>query len=82
MGEFSIAHIAIVVGLYIVFFGHKKLPELGKGLGEAIRGFKKAMNTTEEPKAPPAPPQQLSQKTEDSLLKDQKEHDVSKTPRS
>jgi sec-independent protein translocase protein TatA len=28
----------------LVVFGPKKLPELGKGLGEAIRGFKKALN--------------------------------------
>jgi TatA/E family protein of Tat protein translocase len=25
-------------------FGPKKLPELGKGIGEGIRGFKSAMN--------------------------------------
>lgn len=25
-------------------FGAKKLPELGKGLGQAIRGFKKSMD--------------------------------------
>jgi len=27
----------------MLVFGAKKLPELGKGLGEGIRGFKKAM---------------------------------------
>lgn len=34
--------IILVVGLFL--FGPKKLPELGKGLGDGIRGFKKAMN--------------------------------------
>ena len=34
--------VILVVGLFL--FGPKKLPELGKGLGEGIRGFKKALN--------------------------------------
>lgn len=34
--------VILVVGLFV--FGPKKLPELGKGLGEGIRGFKKAMS--------------------------------------
>ncbi|MBS1114773.1 MAG: tatA [Nitrospirae bacterium] len=33
--------VVLVIG--IVVFGPKKLPSLGKGLGEAIRGFKKAI---------------------------------------
>jgi sec-independent protein translocase protein TatA len=32
--------IAIVV---LVLFGGRKLPELGKGLGEGLRGFKEGM---------------------------------------
>jgi sec-independent protein translocase protein TatA len=31
----------------LVVFGPSKLPELGKSLGEAIRGFKKAINDSE-----------------------------------
>lgn len=34
--------VILVVGLFL--FGPKKLPELGKGLGEGIRGFKEALN--------------------------------------
>jgi len=30
-------------------FGPKKLPELGKGIGEGIRGFKSAVKEHEEP---------------------------------
>ena len=33
--------IILVVGLFV--FGPKKLPELGKGLAEGIRGFKDAL---------------------------------------
>jgi TatA/E family protein of Tat protein translocase len=33
--------VVLVIGL--VFFGPSKLPSLGKGLGEAISGFKKGL---------------------------------------
>ena len=34
--------------LAVFVFGPKKLPELGKGLGEGIRGFKKAISENED----------------------------------
>ena len=33
-------HIAIVVVVILLLFGAKRLPEIGKGLGEGLRGFK------------------------------------------
>lgn len=33
--------------IIIVLFGSSKLPEIGRGLGEAIRGFKKAVSDSE-----------------------------------
>jgi sec-independent protein translocase protein TatA len=36
-------HLMIIAGIALLIFGPKKLPELGKGLGESIRGFKTAM---------------------------------------
>jgi len=33
--------------MLLLVFGPKKLPDLGKGLGEAIRGFKKALDGDE-----------------------------------
>jgi sec-independent protein translocase protein TatA len=44
-------HLLLIFFVALLVFGPKKLPELGKGLGEAIRGFKKAMN--EEPRPLP-----------------------------
>jgi sec-independent protein translocase protein TatA len=41
-------HMLVVFGLALLVFGPKKLPELGKGLGESIRGFKSAMAAKEE----------------------------------
>ena len=36
-------HLMVIFGVALLVFGPKKLPELGKGLGEGIRGFKSAM---------------------------------------
>ena len=43
-------HLFVILAVAILLFGPKKLPELGKGLGEGIRGFKKAMTEHTEEK--------------------------------
>lgn len=37
-------HLILVLAIVMIFFGPKKLPELGRGLGEAIRGFRDGIN--------------------------------------
>ncbi len=49
MGEFSLSHILILAAVLIVFFGPSRLPGVAKGLGEAIRDFKKSLNSDEPP---------------------------------
>lgn len=44
MELFAPAHLLIVLAICLLVFGPKKLPELSRGLGEAIRGFKTAIN--------------------------------------
>lgn len=36
-------HLLLILGIALIIFGPQKLPELGKALGESIRGFKAAM---------------------------------------
>ncbi|MFZ1916353.1 MAG: twin-arginine translocase TatA/TatE family subunit [Terriglobales bacterium] len=43
MGEFSIWHWLVVVGIALLLFGPSKFADLGKGLGEGIRNFKAAV---------------------------------------
>jgi sec-independent protein translocase protein TatA len=50
-GLFQPMHMLIIAGIALLIFGPKKLPELGKGLGESIRGFKSAMAAKDEPAA-------------------------------
>ena len=47
-GLFQPMHLMIIAGIALLVFGPKKLPELGKGMGEGIRGFKAAMQGKED----------------------------------
>jgi len=42
-GLFQPMHLVIVLFIALLVFGPKKLPELGKGLGDGIRSFKSSM---------------------------------------
>ena len=44
MGLENPLHIAIVLVVVLMVFGAKPLPEMGKGLGEGMRGFKQAIS--------------------------------------
>jgi len=53
MGElFTPTHLIVVLVIALLLFGPRKLPELGKGLGEGIRSFKESMNA-KDPATPP-----------------------------
>ncbi|MGA2850334.1 MAG: twin-arginine translocase TatA/TatE family subunit [Terracidiphilus sp.] len=44
MGELlTPTHLMVVAAVVIIFFGGKKISELGKGLGEGLRGFRDGM---------------------------------------
>jgi sec-independent protein translocase protein TatA len=42
-GLFQPMHLLIIFAIALLVFGPKKLPELGKGLGEGIRALKNGM---------------------------------------
>jgi len=54
-GLFQPMHLLVIFGMALLIFGPKKLPELGKGIGEGIRGFKSAMNAEEQNTVTSAP---------------------------
>ena len=43
-------HIAFILVLLLLVFGAKRLPEMGKSLGEGLRGFKDSISG-QEPQA-------------------------------
>jgi sec-independent protein translocase protein TatA len=64
-GLFQPLHLIVIFFVALVVFGPKKLPELGKGLGEAIRGFKKAL---EEEESDPKVSQASQKKTDEKAI--------------
>jgi sec-independent protein translocase protein TatA len=50
-GLFQPMHLLVIFGIALLVFGPKKLPELGKGIGEGIRGFKSAIRAEEDNRA-------------------------------
>jgi sec-independent protein translocase protein TatA len=53
MGEglFQPMHLLVIAFIALLVFGPKKLPELGKGLGDGIRAFKEGMKDSDKPAA-------------------------------
>ncbi len=52
--EFPI-HWLIILVVVLILFGGRKIPELMRGLGEGVRGFKEGMHgNSQQPPAPPA----------------------------
>lgn len=48
MFGFGLQELVIILVIALVIFGGKKLPELGSGLGKAIREFKRGTSDQEE----------------------------------
>jgi sec-independent protein translocase protein TatA len=55
MGEglFQPMHLLVILAIALLVFGPKRLPEIGKGLGGAIRGFKDVFKNGETTQAKP-----------------------------
>lgn len=73
--------ILLIGGIALILFGPKRLPGLGRSLGESIRGFKKALS--EDPQEErEAPREQIPQKKETPMNAEsevtQDERDVTK----
>ncbi len=66
-GLFQPMHLLVILVVALFIFGPKNLPAIGKGLGEAIRGFKKAL-TEEHPDS--ARPSEISKKEDEKKIAD------------
>jgi sec-independent protein translocase protein TatA len=60
MGLENPLHIAIILVVVLMVFGAKRLPEMGKGLGEGMRGFKHAISGESPAPAPDESPAPLA----------------------
>jgi sec-independent protein translocase protein TatA len=61
-GSFGWMELLLILIIVLIIFGAGKIPQLGEGLGKAIKGFKKSVNEADAidvtpPPADTAPPQ-------------------------
>ncbi len=47
--------LVLILGVALLLFGGRKLPELAKGMGEGIKNFKNALREDPPPPPPAAP---------------------------
>ncbi len=48
LGSLGPTELLLILLIVIIIFGARKLPDLGKSLGDGIRNFKKSMNTKDD----------------------------------
>jgi len=49
MGTLQMPELMVILGIAVLLFGGKKIPEVAKGLGEGIKNFKNAMKGEDKP---------------------------------
>ncbi len=47
MGRIGLPELLVILAIVIVIFGANRLPDLGKGIGSAIKNFKEGMKDEE-----------------------------------
>jgi sec-independent protein translocase protein TatA len=48
MGRLGMPELLVILAIVIVIFGANRLPGLGRGIGDAIRGFKEGIKTDDD----------------------------------
>ncbi|MGE0452348.1 MAG: twin-arginine translocase TatA/TatE family subunit [Vicinamibacteria bacterium] len=55
-GSLGFGEILLILFIVVLIFGTSRIPELGRGLGEGIKNFKKAVKGSEDsPESPKKP---------------------------
>lgn len=49
MGRFGLTEILLILAVALLFFGASRLSDIGKGLGEGIKNFKKGLRDDDAP---------------------------------
>ncbi len=54
-GSFGWMELTLILVIVLIIFGAGKIPQLGEGLGKAIKGFKKSVNEEDAINVTPPP---------------------------
>lgn len=67
MGRIGMSELLIIFLIFVVFFGYKKLPDLGKSLGRGIKNFKRSIDEPDEIDVTPQATQEKEKEKEKSV---------------
>jgi len=56
VGRIGLPELVVIFVIVLLIFGPRKLPDLARGIGQAIRGFKEAAEDGGEDHPPAKPP--------------------------
>ena len=62
----GMAELLVILAIFVLLFGAKRLPDLADGMGKAIRNFKRGLSTPDEDVTPPTVTPVEKQVTESS----------------
>lgn len=79
MGEFSITHLLLLAIIALIFFGPSRLPQLGQGLGKAIRGFKQGLTEIDVDAKDIHDNQQVSHQQKQTQTANQKQNETQRS---
>jgi sec-independent protein translocase protein TatA len=51
MGRIGMPELLVILAIVIIIFGANRLPDLGRGIGSAIKNFKAGMKDDDRPKS-------------------------------
>lgn len=51
----GLPEVALILGILVLIFGAKRLPEIGSGMGKAIKNFKAGVSSKDEIDVTPKP---------------------------
>jgi sec-independent protein translocase protein TatA len=54
MGRVGLPELIVILVIVIIIFGANRLPQLGQGIGSAIKNFKNAVGDPSDPASPTA----------------------------
>ena len=60
-GSFGWMELLLILIIVLIIFGAGKIPQLGEGLGKAIKGFKKSVNEADAIDVTPPPAESQAQ---------------------
>ena len=58
MGNLGVPELLVILAIALLIFGPSKLPDLARSMGQAVRGFKQAMDEGERGEESPKTPTQ------------------------